>query len=175
MGKGHGDPAKERGLPFLPRSFWEGVASWASWKTSRSSDRSQTCSPEGCVSCLLPGFWNPSQLLATDPSPSSQDGRSLLSIHHPWPSSYPPASASVGSSMSHMSHRCLCSANSHRGRPVWGSLGRHMSQFCRGLMHMGSWTGVFGYGYRLYPRSHLFSGPWNALLILWSSRVDKAS
>lgn len=35
-----------------------------------------------------------------------------------------PASASVGSSMSHMSHRCLCSANSHRGRPVRGGLGR---------------------------------------------------
>lgn len=130
MGKGHGDPAK-RVLPFLSHSFGMGVASWASWKISRSSDGSQTCSWEGCASCPLSGFWNPSQLLATDPSPSSQDGLSSPSIHYTGPSSYPPikllaspASSSVGSSMSHMSHRGLCSESSHIARPVWGSLGR---------------------------------------------------
>lgn len=81
VGKGHGDPAKERVLPSLPSSFRVGVASWASWRISRSSDRSQTCSWEGCVSYLMSGFWNPSQLLATDPSPHSQAGPFHLSIH----------------------------------------------------------------------------------------------
>lgn len=59
VGKGHGDPAKERVLPFLPCTFRMGVASWASWNISRLSDGSQTCSWEGCVSSPLPGFWNP--------------------------------------------------------------------------------------------------------------------
>lgn len=161
MGKGHGDLAKERGLPFLPCSFGIGVASWASWKISRSSDRSQTCSWEGCVSRLLPEFWNPSQLLATDSSPSSQDTPSPPSIHHTGPSSYPPtglsanpASASLGSSMSCMSHRCLCSVNSHIVRPVWGSLGRGEClprvpcSSAEGSCPLGSLSGIFGYDCR---------------------------
>lgn len=127
-GRGMVTQPSSRGLSYPPCSFRRGVASW---NISKSSDGSQTCSWEGHVSCLLPGFWNSSQLLETDPSPRSQDGPLHPSIHHTGPESCPStglpascASASVGSSESHISKRCLCSVNAHIVRPLPGSFGR---------------------------------------------------